>query len=125
MTANFISADLDAVTLDDRIGKQLVRDFGGERLGLRRFSGGEVQLEILPLTNVFDAVVAERVQRFRNRAALGIENRRFQRDEDSGSHGRLTFSGNDQRRACEAPSVSTGSAPPPLSGLDGAAKTRS
>src|SRR5262245_34617675 len=125
MTANFMSAHLDAVALDHRIGEEFVGDFGGKRFGLRCLGGGQVQLEVFPLTYVLDAVVAERVQRLRNRAPLRIKYRWFQRDEDSGSHGRVTFCKEPQCRARGAPSVSTGSAAPPLAVPGAAENTRS
>src|SRR6516165_1653144 len=86
MTANFISAYLDAITLDDGIGEQLVGNLRRKRLRLRLFSGSEIQLEILALADILDAGISERVQSLRNGAALWIEHRWFQRNKDSRSH---------------------------------------
>ena len=39
------SVNLDAITLDDRVGQELVGHFGRERLRMRRFGRGKVQFE--------------------------------------------------------------------------------
>src|SRR5687767_9699950 len=89
MMANFMlgsSLHFDPVTLDDRVREQLVGNFGGERLGLSGFGGREIELEVLPLPNIFHAGIAERMQRVGNRAPLRIEHRWLQRDEYSRAH---------------------------------------
>src|SRR5205823_7894372 len=86
MTANFMSTHLDPIALDDRVCQQFIGNLGGERLGLRGFRRCEIELEVLALTDVFNAVVSERMERFGNRAALWIEYRWLERDEYSGSH---------------------------------------
>src|ERR1035437_7405669 len=80
------SVNFNAITLDHRIREQLVGHLGGERPGLHRLGGGEVELEILALAHVFDLAVAERVQRVGDRLALRVEDRRFERDEDTSAH---------------------------------------
>ena len=55
-------------------------------LRLRRLGRRQIELEVLALPHVFDAVVAERVERLGDRAALRIEHRWLQRDEDSRAH---------------------------------------
>src|SRR6266852_1750098 len=84
MTANFMaSANLDAITFDHRIREQLVGDLCGQRLRLGSLRRCQIKLEILALPNVLDAVVAQRMERVRNRAALRIEHRWLQRHKHS------------------------------------------
>src|SRR5476649_2220467 len=78
---NVTSVHLDAIAFDHRIGQKLVGDFGGQRLRLRGFRRREIELEILALPDVFNPVVAERMQRVGDGLALRVEHRLLERDE--------------------------------------------
>src|SRR5215204_4758986 len=80
------SADLNAVTLDNRIRQQLVSNFGRHRARLVTRIGGELELEVLALPHILDPAVAERVQGVDDRLAPRIEHRRLQRDEYPRAH---------------------------------------
>src|SRR3954462_11708218 len=81
----------DAIGFDHRVGQHLVGDFGRELPRLGRFAGGEIELEVFALADVGDRPVSQRVEGFRDRAALRIEHRRFQRDEHACAHGFLLY----------------------------------
>src|SRR5215208_6463301 len=75
MTLSVHLFDLDSKRFDHRIRQQLV---GGWRIN--------VELEVLALTDVADAGVAHRMQRFGDGASLRIEYGWLQGDEHSGFH---------------------------------------
>src|SRR5688572_24021751 len=78
--------DLYAITLDHRIGQQLVRDLRGQRT---RLIGGlrlHFDLEELALPHVADAGVAHRVKRVGDGLPLGVEDGRLECDENPCFH---------------------------------------
>src|SRR6266851_2934590 len=83
-TARFVN--FNAITLNDRIREQLVGHFGRKRLRLRGLRRRQVELEVLALPHVLNPAIAQRMQRLGDGAPLWIEDRRFQSNEDAGSH---------------------------------------
>src|SRR5438046_10584280 len=77
---------LDPIAFDDRVRQHFVGNLGGQRPRLTGFAGGEIELEVLSLTDIFDRTVAERMQCIGNRPALRIEHRWLPGDEYSRSH---------------------------------------
>jgi hypothetical protein len=70
----------DAVVLDDRVAE----DFARDRVEI--FAGLHGDFEVFALANVFDAPMAESVERGANGLALRIEDRWFEGYVDAGFH---------------------------------------
>src|SRR5207344_1266970 len=83
---NVMSVHLDAIALNHRVGEQLVSHFGRHDPRLRGLRRREIELEVLPLADVLDAAVAERMQRVGDGLSLRIEHGRFERDEHTCAH---------------------------------------
>src|SRR4029077_1181435 len=98
------SVHLDAVALDHRVGEDLVRDVGGELLGLRPLGRRQIELEVLALPHVRDVQIAERLQRIDDRPALGIEHRWLQSDKHTRTHEYLYVVNRRASGACGAES---------------------
>lgn len=84
--------NLDAILLDDGIGKHVVR--GGLDFLLRLLAGdalGYGDIEELTLAHVGDAVIAESVESRTDRLSLRVEHRAFQRDENASFHGNFDY----------------------------------
>src|SRR4029453_4112385 len=81
-----MSVHLDAITFDDRIRQNLVRDLRSQRFRGTRLGCGQIELEVFALPDIGYAVVTERVQGVRNHLALGIEDGWLERDKDARAH---------------------------------------
>ena len=84
-----LGRQLDAEALDDRIRQHAFATFGGQRLAFGGRVHVQVELEVLALPDVGHRVVAQRVQRLDDGAALRIEDRGLESDEHTRLHGPL------------------------------------
>src|SRR5690606_28337833 len=73
-------AQLDGVVFDDGVGQQFVAHGLDGRPGTVRVGLGNVQLDVLSLTDVFDTLEAQGLQRVRDGPALRVEDTRLEGD---------------------------------------------